>query len=397
MNRVTARIPRLPDAAVAGLAQHLPEVAERCVAAITAEVPSYANALSGELGPQIEGAVAQALAGFLRLAGGPQGSDPSTPVRPALEGAYALGQGEARSGRSMNALLAAYRVGARVSWRELSAAAVASGVDAGTIAKFAELVFAYIDELSAASVTGHSEELAASERVRERRRERLAAALLAEQDEDALVSLAQRADWTVPTTLTAVVLPADRASTLTTTFGPNCLRAADDSPRGDSAIVLVPDAHGPGRRALLRALAGVRAQVGPARPWASVAVSLRRAQHAQRLELRGTPVDTEQHLAHLIVNSDREALADLRERILHPLDAVPPATAQRLRETLRSWLLHQGRRDAVAADLHIHAQTVRYRMTQIRELFGDALERPEVVRDLIVALETGPHDHKADS
>ena len=39
------------------------------------------------------------LAGFLRLAGGPQVSDPSTSMRPALDGAYALGQGEARSGR----------------------------------------------------------------------------------------------------------------------------------------------------------------------------------------------------------------------------------------------------------------------------------------------------------
>ena len=49
-----------------------------------------------------------------------------------------------------------------------------------------------------------------------------------------------------------------------------------------------------------------------------------------------------------------------------------PATRERLEETLRSWLLHQGRRDAVAADLHIHAQTVRYRMGQVRALYGDA-------------------------
>jgi len=36
------------------------------------------------------------------------------------EAAYALGRGEARSGRTMDALLSAYRVGARVSWRELA-------------------------------------------------------------------------------------------------------------------------------------------------------------------------------------------------------------------------------------------------------------------------------------
>ena len=63
-----------------------------------------------------------------------------------------------------------------------------------------------------------------------------------------------------------------------------------------------------------------------------------------------------------------------------------PATAERLAETLRSWLLHQGRRDDVAADLFVHAQTVRYRMGQIRELFGDRLDDPRVVLDLTIAL-----------
>ena len=58
----------------------------------------------------------------------PAAADPSTPIAPALEGAYELGRGEARSGRSMDALLAAYRVGARVSWRELAAGAVAAGL-----------------------------------------------------------------------------------------------------------------------------------------------------------------------------------------------------------------------------------------------------------------------------
>ena len=44
-----------------------------------------------------------------------------------------------------------------------------------------------------------------------------------------------------------------------------------------------------------------------------------------------------------------EALDDLRERVLEPLSALRPATAERLAETLRSWLLHHGRRDDVAA------------------------------------------------
>ena len=77
-----------------------------------------------------------------------------------------------------------------------------------------------------------------------------------------------------------------------------------------------------------------------------------------------------------MLDADRAAHDDLRARVLAPLAALRPATAERLAETLRSWLLHQGRRDDVAAELFVHAQTVRYRMGQIRELYGDAPRRP---------------------
>lgn len=398
MTQPTDSAPRLPQTAVAGLAEHLPAVAARCVEAITDEVPGYTNALTGELGPRIEGAVQVALAGFLRLAGGPQGSDPSTPMRPALDGAYALGQGEARAGRSMDALLAAYRVGARVSWRELSASAVAVGIDAATIARFAELVFAYIDELSAASVAGHADELASEGRIRERRRERLAVDLLAGRDEEALVALAERAEWPLPRTLTAVVLPVDAASFITAHLGANCLRTTDDSAESELATLLVPDAHGPSRRRLVTTLHEASAIVGPAMPWAQVARSWHRAMRAHKLGLATgrEPLDTEQHLAQIVLGSDADALQDLRVRALAPLADLPPATAERLGQTLRSWLLHQGRRDAVAADLHVHAQTVRYRMTQIRDLFGNRLDDPEQVLDILVALEPRPEAHGSE-
>jgi DNA-binding PucR family transcriptional regulator len=65
---------------------------------------------------------------------------------------------------------------------------------------------------------------------------------------------------------------------------------------------------------------------------------------------------------------------------------VRPAVAGRLAETLRSWLLHQGRREDVAGDLHVHPQTVRYRMSQLRELFGERLTNGDAALELIVAL-----------
>ena len=122
----------LDEQVVRLLREQLPQVAVHTVAAVIAEVPGYTGALSGEMGENIGAAVQMALAGFLKLAAGTRDADPSTPLGPTLEGAYDLGRGEARNGRSMDALLAAYRVGARVAWRELASVAAQAGVEAGS-------------------------------------------------------------------------------------------------------------------------------------------------------------------------------------------------------------------------------------------------------------------------
>jgi hypothetical protein len=381
------------------LRERLPAIASTTVAAVVDEVPDYQGALGGTAGDTIERAVQMAIAGFLKLAGGGRDVDPSTPLGPTREGAYALGRGEARGGRSMDSLLAAYRVGARVAWRELAGSAAEAGLPATTMAKFAELLFAYIDELSAASVAGHTDELTTSGRVRDRYRERLGQQLLARAGVDVLVAAAHRAEWTPPTSLTAVLLPAAQGRRALASLGADTLQVGedlqgieDDDPDHPLTLLLVPDADGPGRVHLLRVLAGRHAVVGPPRPWAEARSSYDRA--ARTLGVTGSlpsgaPVDTETHLADLVLTADPEALADLRSSVLAPLADLPPGTRERLAETLLSWLLHQGRRDAVAAELHVHPQTVRYRMGQVRECYGERLSDPSVVRELVVALSAG--------
>jgi DNA-binding PucR family transcriptional regulator len=153
-------------------------------------------------------------------------------------------------------------------------------------------------------------------------------------------------------------------------------------------VLLVGDMHGSNRSRLLRDLRDRRAIVGPARIWTQAHSSYHRVLQARRLDLAdGTgTTDTETHLVELVLGADREAADDLRRRALAPLDQLRPNTAERLAETLRSWLLHRGQRDAVAADLFVHAQTVRYRMTQLREVFGERLNDPQTVLELVVAL-----------
>ncbi len=361
----------------------LPDVAVHTVSAVRDEVPAYSEGLGEQLAATIEQAVQMALAGFLRVAGS---DDPGTPLTTTVEGAYALGRGEARAGRSADALLAAYRVGARVSWRELSATAVAAGESAHTVARFAELVFAYIDELSAASVAGHTDELETSGRVRQGFLDRLGASLLRGESADALADAAERADWTPPRTLTAVLLPEAQVRPMLGLVSAGALTPSEHGLPEGLAVVLVPDMGGRSRPRLLRLLADRHAVVGPARPWREARASYARAVRGLALRRTADPIDTEHHLASLVVGADPEALADLRANALAPLADVRPATAEKLEATLRSWLLHQGRREEVAAELFIHPQTVRYRMGQLRELYGDRLDDPQTVLALTLAL-----------
>jgi sugar diacid utilization regulator len=383
----------IPPAVAAAMRRGLPSVAETTVAAIVVEVPSYADAFGGEMGRTIENAVELALGGFLELASAGGGGDASTPIQPALDGAYALGRGEARSGRSMDALLGAYRVGARVSWRHMAASAVTAGLTVEQLARFAELVFAYIDQLSAASVAGHSDELATSGRVRERYLERLANQLLAGGPREDLVAAAERADWATPRTLTAVILPEARVRGALASLDRRTLRSTEDVPglasAGELVVLLVPDAEGRSRPALMRSLGEREAVVGPARPWEDVDSSYARALRALALGLTSDgpePLDTEGRLADLVLRADETALADLRAQALAPLAGLSDGAREKLTETLRSWLLHHGRREAIAAELFVHPQTVRYRMGQLRELFGSRLEDPRSVLELTLAL-----------
>jgi hypothetical protein len=61
-------------------------------------------------------------------------------------------------------------------------------------------------------------------------------------------------------------------------------------------------------------------------------------------------------------------------------------TRRRLEETLGSWLRHMGDRGAVAEELHVHRQTVRYRLAQLQELLGEAMTDPARRLQLTLAL-----------
>ncbi|MDO7868078.1 helix-turn-helix domain-containing protein [Nocardioides jiangxiensis] len=373
---------------LAALRARLPRLGEKVVAAIMAEVPAYSAAFQGRMGKTIQTAVTVALAGFFDMTTSP-GADATNAAAQVRAAAYELGRGEARSGRSLDALTAAYRIGTATAWRDMSRVAVEHGLSAEGLAGFAEVVFDFLDQLSAESLAGHAEELARSGRLRERQLAQLATALIGGREEERLAQLAEQADWAAPQRLTAVILPLAAARSVRPILDPRTLGLAGDvealEPYGglpDHAVLLVPGA----RAVLLRTLGSTTAVVGPTLPWKQAQASFQRAARALTLGLDDGLVDTDLHLASLVVLADAAAHDDLRARVLAPLAPLRDGQREKLTDTLRAWLLHQGRRDDIAEALFVHPQTIRYRMGQLREAYGERLEDPSFVRDATIAL-----------
>ena len=290
-------------------------------------------------------------------------------------------------------LLAAFRVVSRTAWREWSAVAVEHRLPGDQLAVFAERVFAYIDRLSAASVAGHADELAKTGLVRQRHRETLARQQIATAPTEDLLVTAERAEWRPPQTLTAVAAPRGDERRLISTLGTRSLEVPDDAlpPMPHPVtVLLVADVGGRARSALLRSIGISGAVIGPARQWTQAGRSVDRTLRAMALFGAGSgagddPIDTEEHLTELVLHADADALADLRpacsRRWTRRARGEGQAGGDAAGVVVAPWSPYD-----VAAALFVHPQTVRYRMGQLRELFGDDLVDPRAVEDLTVAL-----------
>ena len=348
---------------------------------IALEVPEYARPLEGRFGRGIRRGVGEALAQFVALVRDPDGGRES-----GREVYLALGRGEQRAGRTLDSLQAAYRIGARVAWRRFADACRRAGVGAEPLALLAEAVFAYIDELAADSVEGYAQAQAEVEDLRRRRRRELAALLLGDPPADAtdLAAAARAAAWDVPARLAAVACPEDALPRVVRRLPPEALATVVDG----EGCVLLPDPEGPGRvDALARAAAETRLALGPtvasvaaAESWAP-AVALRRAAIDGDGLLR-----VDDHLAALLLFESRELVGRIAARRLAPLADLTPKARGRMRETALAHLRHDGNAVAMAAEMHVHPQTARYRIARLRELLGDQLDDPDARFELQLAL-----------
>lgn len=376
----------LPSELADALRPGLPALAEETITAIGREVPEYARPLEGPFGDGLRLGVELALGRFVDALVDPAAADATDRRELYVE----LGRGEMRAGRSLDALLSAYRLGARIAWERCVQAGQEAGFDPETLYRLASAIFSYIDRLSAESVEGYAQEQSVTLAERQRRRRALVR-LLARDDAgvEEVKDAAQLAVWPRPQTVAALVTRAEDADRFASRLGGEAIAVTEQG----LALAFLPDPGAPGRAAeLQQALEDQAAALGPIVPLERAAVSLHRAQAAFGLQERGIlptgpgPLRSDEHLPDLLLHGDGALAADLAARALQPLDDLRDGARERLLETLRAWLDEPGQVTRVAERLHVHPQTVRYRMAQLRELFGERLEDPDARFELALAL-----------
>jgi hypothetical protein len=373
----------LPSNVVAVLRPILADTADEMIDAVRT-VPAYSRPLVGPFGEGIRAGVQEALRHFLAEieTGGPV-------VRPDVY--LTLGRGEMRAGRSLESLLSAYRLGARVAWRRFAAAGVDAGLKPDTLYLLAESLFAYIDVLSAESAEGHALEQSAVASEAELRRRRLVRLLVRDPPADprAIEAAAGDAAWPLPRVLAVVAVGGGERESVVPRLPPGAIAETI----GELVCAIVPDPDGPRRRAAIEravidsaAVAGLGTAVDPSEAALSFARARAALEHAGE---RPRLVVAREIAGELLLRGDPRLAAELAADRLAPLQGLSAGSRTRLTETLEAWLLEQGRLGPVARRLGVHPQTARYRLARLRELFDGRLDDPDERFWLELALRVG--------
>lgn len=339
-------------------------------------IPEYARPLEGRFGEAITEGIEQTVKQFIdRVA------DPNAPQEDAAKVFRELARLEAGEGRGVDTLQSAYHVGARVAWRLIAEFSQAANLPAATICRLADALFTYIDEISALSVEGYAAAKVRAAGALERRRRRLLELILSEPpvSPQALAELAASAQWELSEHVAAVALAQrnDRGESPAFVFDASVLADLD----GCEPCLVVAEPHCR-RQEFETELRGWRAVVGPRVRLSAASTSLKWARRAMALIDRGVLPDKPvtwcgDNLSTLLLTADDFLVRELAERSLAPMASLTAKQRARLSETLLALLETRGSAPEIANRLHIHPQTVRYRMHQLEALFGDHLRDPD--------------------
>ncbi|WP_030406092.1 PucR family transcriptional regulator [Streptomyces albus] len=390
----------LPQELASIMWPELPGVAEEMVQEIGRMVPEYRPLLEGPDRTVLLHCVRQNLTTFVELVADPSAD---TAQRDAL--CRSLGRLEAHEGRGLHCLQSALRVAARVGLRRATSVGTRYNLPASMIVAFADAVFAYADVIESLCREGYVEARGGGDEAWESQRGRLLRLLLASSAEPGpapghgplrgrrtaqapgtaahptVTELAQRVGWPVPARVTLVALPAEteRGRLRLPGLADDVLADLEDR----QPHLLVPGEIDEERAAMLETAVGERhAVIGVTVPPSGAADSLRWARQTLRLVESGLVpaqrlIRCEDHLVTLWLAGDPALAEHLAARQLAPLSGLTAGQRDRLVDTLLTWLTTRGTAAQMAQALHLHPQTVRYRMRALKRVLGAQLGDPD--------------------
>ncbi|MHB8718328.1 MAG: helix-turn-helix domain-containing protein [Candidatus Dormibacteria bacterium] len=289
-----------------------------------------------------------------------------------------MGAQQAEMGVPLEVLLAAYRLAARVVWREvIGNPAVTQELPGTTVIAITGQVLEYLDEISGAVGAAYLETREHLMRRRDRDRDRLLQRLVAGDAGEELRRLAAATDLELraPYSVLACRVATETGERLLDQMlRPRGVLLVADEP--STWVALVParlDVRGLIDEARRAAPAGapLRWGIGPtACTLEEVAACARRARDALRVGLRLDPdvAAWDDALVGVFATlaADPEAMRRYVEALLGGVLGAPPERAALLLETLEALLVTPSLNDA-AALLGVHRHTVVYRVGRLAE------------------------------
>jgi hypothetical protein len=325
-----------------------------------------------------------------RLAGHPM---------PGLQPPRATGRRRAEQGVPLPVILHAYRIAGKFIWAAILAEAAGDESAATALLDAASELWFIIDELSGEVTDAYHDTV--GERARRH-----------EQTRSAMLDVLLRGDvgdgsrlWESATTLrlphqgTFVVAAAQapRPGVESIPHAEEALRARGvqsawrvevDAHVG--VLVLTPRVGIERLCALLTELTS--GPIGLSEPYANLEQTPAALRQARLAYVAAAPsshdlVRYEQVPIAVLLASAPDAATTVAQTILGPVLALPAPERDILLTTLRVWFAEDGATSSAAAKLHVHRNTVRYRLRRLEDLTGRSLARPTGLAELHLALE----------
>jgi len=372
---------------VAAVKADLPDLTERVVARIRAEIPFYAaqdvvssDDLRASVGANVE-YILDNLTGT---------------ARPNLSAPNATGRTRAAQGAPLAELLTAYRVGVAELWAALAAIAGGMpGVRPADVIDLAAALFVVQNTYSDAALAAYRDEAREILRTQERERAAMVEVILTG-------SAAKGTLWEVAN---ALRLPLDGSFLV---VAAETEPGHDPLPRAESALAVLdvrsvwrldaevslgvlslPDRGRNGAvLSVLNKHATHRIGASPVfaelhqAGWALQLARLALGSHAGGTgvaQFRDSPID-------ILVAAAPDAAVATARAVLGDLLALPPDELDMLLGTFEAWVRAGGSATAAGAALFCHPNTVRYRLRRIEAGTGRTLSHPGDVAELVTAV-----------